>query len=390
MRRRLLQIVLPILLAGLLASGFAVAGWGTITERYRAAVKQDVLELISLATRGDATTTESLAATLKDYGYLAGDYYVASSADLAVQSVGLLLAALGIFAASLLLYFWLLDLWRGRQVRNLVTYLHNLSRQIYDLQPAANREGELSLLQNELYKVAVLLQEAANQNQAQKQQLQVALADISHQLRTPLTSLQIMVDNLRDEPEMPADVRQDFLSSIGRQVEGMSELVTTLLNLAKLDNGAIVMYPTKLVVGDWLRSVIDKVAVLAELREVTVVLRGDLQAQIALDRRWQSEAISNVVKNCLEHSPAGRQVIIQVEDCPLFLRIAIEDFGDGIAPSDQRHIFERFYQAQNSIDGHVGIGLSFARTIIQTEQGEIKVRSQVGKGTKFTITYYRT
>lgn len=235
----------------------------------------------------------------------------------------------------------------------------------------------------------VLLREAADNNQKARQQLETALADISHQLRTPLTSMQVMVDNIYDDPEMPSAVRQDFLRSISRQVEAMSNLVMTLLNLAKFDNGSIVLQRLPVEAGELLREVRQKLEIMADLRGVEIVLKGDLSAKARLDRRWQVEALTNIVKNCLEHSPAGSKVTATVQNSPLFLRLQIHDTGEGIAAKDLRHIFERFYKAKNSAADSVGIGLAFAKTAIEADNGQISVKSQEGKGTEFTVTYFK-
>ena len=188
---------------------------------------------------------------------------------------------------------------------------------------------------------------------------------------------------------MPLAVRQDFLRSISRQVESMSNLVMTLLNLAKFDNGSIRLQQLPVEAGELLREVRQKLEVLADLRGVTIVLVGDLRAKARLDRRWQAEALANIVKNCLEHSPADSEVTITVTNSPLFLRFKIKDVGEGIAAKDLHHIFERFYKAKNSAVDSVGIGLAFAKTVIEADNGQISVKSQEGQGTEFTVTYYK-
>ena len=296
---------------------------------------------------------------------------------------------LALLAILLALAFGWREWYRHRQIQSLITYIQDLGDHVYDLRLDQNREGDLSILSNELYKIVVCLHEAADHNRKSRQQLEAALADISHQLRTPLTSLQIMIDNIYDDPDMPAGVRQDFLRSISCQVESMSSLVTTLLNLAKFDNGSIKMQKRTVIAEELLLQVQQNLEVLADLKNVAIKFSGNLQAQVRLDPRWQVEALTNIVKNCLEHSPADSQVEIKVISSPLFLRFKICDHGEGIAAHDLHHIFERFYKAQNSAPESIGIGLAFAQAIIKADNGQISVKSKVGEGTEFTVTYIK-
>lgn len=402
MRRRFLKVILPIILLG----GAIIIGACTILysmqATYRNSANQEINGIIGAAASSSDTealvqnlrqpSTEAVttgAELLYQYGYLPDDYATKSAENFFSQALMLTIFTLVVFMTAVMLYFGWLDWHRSRQILRLSDYLQNLNNRIYDLHLDENSEDELSILSNELYKIMVLLREAADNNQKSRQQLENALADISHQLRTPLTSMQVMVDNIYDDPKMPVAVRQDFLRSISRQVESMSSLVMTLLNLAKFDNGSIKLQRLPVEARELLQAVREKLEVLADLRNITIDMTGDLQAQARLDRHWQVEALTNIVKNCLEHSPEGSSIEISVVNSPLFLRFKIRDCGEGIAPQDLRHIFERFYKAKNSAADSVGIGLAFAKTIIEADNGQITVKSQEGKGTEFTVTYYK-
>ena len=141
-------------------------------------------------------------------------------------------------------------------------------------------------------------------------------------------------------------------------------------------------------VSDLITRVREKVEILADLQNIQLKVAGDLSAQIKVDPRWQSEALSNIVKNCIEHSPAGSVVEISVEDRVPYTRIAIRDHGAGIAPEDLHHIFERFYKAEGSSAASVGIGLSFARSVIKADQGQVSAKSALGQGSEFIVTYF--
>lgn len=405
MSRRLKQIVLPLLLISVIAVLALLVDLAGMTVLYRTQSNREINQLVGTMVEANpnldlsqiiealkssnTTLTQQGEDALRKYGYTPDDFSSNASTQFAQNIVGHTITIFGLTMAGVIVYFCWLDRLRRRHIRELVTYIQNLSERLYDLKLNENTEDDLSLLTNELYKVTVLLKESAENSRQTKQQLEVALADISHQLRTPLTSLQIMVDNIYDDPGMSPEVRQDFLRSIGQQIESMSVLVTTLLNLAKFDNGSIVLHPETVKINDVIAQVIEKLAVLADLQDVTLMRSGDLWATINMDLRWQTEAISNIVKNCIEHSNPGSEVKISINDCPLYLKIIIQDHGEGIAPTDLQHIFSRFYKTKNSSNNSVGIGLSFAKAIIESENGQISVQSKLGEGTKFTITYFK-
>lgn len=408
MRRRVYQIILPIIIAvtvvGLIFFGAVTA----VTGSYRARSNQDLARVIGVALdeypdldaadllhrlrqpgdHGSDAETRGME-ILRQYGLTVEDYATPATQLFVRQMLVLVLAMFGLLALILCSYFCLLDYRRQRKINQLVTYLQALSRRVYDLRLDENTEDELSLLTNELYKITVALKEAAEQNRLGRQNLETALADISHQLRTPLTSLQVVIDNIYDDPKMPLPIRQDFLRSAGHQVTAMSELVTTLLNLAKFDNGSITLHSQPVKVAEIFHQIQQNLEVLADLQNVQLKTGGDLAAKVQLDLRWQVEALTNITKNCLEHSAPGSKVTLHAENCPLFLKITITDTGEGIAATDLHHIFERFYKAQNASATSMGIGLAFAKTIIEASGGQIAVSSQLGKGTRFTVTYFK-
>lgn len=326
---------------------------------------------------------------LRAAGILETDWVSQDAAALTRQTFAIILALLSIGALISIGYFCWRDWQRTRQVKNLVQYLQDLSRQIYDLRLTENREDELSLLTNELYKITVTLKESAVQNRESREHLETALADISHQLRTPLTSLQVTIDNIYDDPKMPAKTRQEFLRLASQQVAHISRLVTTLLYLAKFDSGTIQLKRSTLPIGQILQDVTSNLAVLADLYEIEIVCEGDLEARLELDRHWQTEALTNIVKNAIEHSPAGSQVVINVHNSALFCKIIIRDAGEGITPADRKHLFERFYKSAHSRPESIGIGLSFAKAIIEADHGQIGVKSEPGVGTEFIVRYFK-
>ena len=295
------------------------------------------------------------------------------------------LAFLGALGGVLILEGLAFLLWQNykarkdrRQIDDLITYTEHISQGVYDLRIQANDETELSRLTNALYKITVVLKESAEHSQEEALALSRSLADISHQIKTPLTSIRIMLDNIADDPDMPQEVRADFLDSISRQVDSISHLVISLLKMARFDSGAASHDPELCAIGPLLTEVSDQLSILLEASGVQAEIRGDLDAQVLLDRKWTMEA---------EHSPAGSTLHVTVEDDPFYLRINIRDEGEGMTPEVQKHIFERFYKAPGSRPDSIGIGLAFARAIIERDQGILTVRSEPGRGSTFTIRY---
>ena len=276
---------------------------------------------------------------------------------------------------------------REREIRELIDYMHEIEGKSYRLKLDENRESELSLLSNEIYKMTVLLREATDQSRRDSENLSRALADISHQLKTPLSAIGIMLDNILEDPEMPEEVRMDFLRGMDSQVTRISELVETLLHLARFDAGTIRMNPEEVTMRGLLGSVLEDLDVLFDLMQVETELSGDLDTPLLLDVRWESEALKNILKNCAEHSPADSTIHVEAADCGMFYRLRIRDEGEGIAREDLPHIFERFYKAKNASASSIGIGLSLAKAVIEQEEGYVSAESEPGQGTTFTIRY---
>ena len=276
---------------------------------------------------------------------------------------------------------------RERELEEMIGYMREIESRVYQLKPEENRESEFSLLRNEIYKMTVLLREATDRSQRDSENLSRALADISHQLKTPLSAIGIMLDNILEDPEMPEEVRLDFLKSIDEQVTRISELVEILLQLARFDAGTIRMKPAPVTVRELFSGVLGDLDVLLDVTQITVELAGDLDTELLLDARWEREALKNILKNCAEHSPAGSVIHVEAADCGLFFRLKIRDEGEGIAKEDLPHIFERFYKAKNASSSSIGIGLSLAKAVIEQEEGYVSVDSEQGRGTQFTIRY---
>ena len=299
------------------------------------------------------------------------------------------LVIVALFGVVSLITYTMYILVQEKKFKEINDYLKELNNRNYTLKIEDNGEGEFSKLRNELYKTTVLLKEAAENSEKEKEQLSNSLADISHQIKTPLTSIRILLDNLEDNPDMEPEVRKDFIREISKQIDWISSLVISLLKMAKFDAGTIKMENSEINVKKLINNVLDNLSILIEIKDIEVITDIDEKAKFIGDYKWQLEAITNIVKNAIEHSMQNSKIYITVQDTSMFLKIKVADEGKGISKKDMKHIFERFYKSKDSQDGNVGIGLPLAKTIIEQNNGYVKVDSELGKGTTFEIKYMK-
>lgn len=273
-----------------------------------------------------------------------------------------------------------------KQTMDIAKRIERINLGDYSLQIDRNSEDELSLLDNQIYRTAVKFREQAENSNKDKENLQKSLSDISHQLKTPLTSIIVMVDNILDDDDMPLEIRREFLNDIKHNTNTISFLVQSLLKLSKLDAEAVKFRYEQVEVKSIVDECIKNTAVMAEI--LGVRLETDCNDIILnCDKKWLCEAVTNIIKNCIEHSHNGN-IKITAEQNKLYTKISIKDNGSGIDKEDLPHIFERFYKGKNSSDDSVGIGLSLAKTIIEKQGGYISVSSELNKGSEFVIKFF--
>ena len=273
------------------------------------------------------------------------------------------------------------------KLNELTNYLAKINRGDYDLALDNNSESDNSKLQNEIYKTTVTLRESAQRSAQSKEELKNALSDISHQLKTPLTSVIIMTENLLDNPDIPLELRQDFLRDIYRSSNHISFLVQSLLTLSKLDADSIVLKRHSEPLSEVFSDVAQSMAIPAELHRISLIFE-DNGVLLQCDKKWLCEALFNIVKNCIEHTPEGGTVQMKAESNSLYTKITVSDNGQGIQKDDLPHIFERFYKGKNADDDSVGIGLALSKAIIEKSGGTVSVDSEIGIGSMFTIKIF--
>ena len=245
-------------------------------------------------------------------------------------------------------------------------------------------EGELSILQSELTKLTVKLREQTSALRDDKKLLADSIADISHQIRTPLTAINLLLTEYSksaDEAE-----RANLLSELNRQLARIDRLISALLKLARLDADSVTMETSEVPLKELIREALSPIDIQMELRDQEAVIEAE--GTVICDRSWTAEALTNILKNCSEHMGEGR-LYITASETPLFSEIVIRDTGKGIDAYDLPHIFERFYKGKNSAPSSVGIGLALSRAIIIKQNGTVKAENAREGGAVFTVRFYK-
>lgn len=300
-------------------------------------------------------------------------------------------ARLGLFVLGMLMLIWLAffmyDRWRYAEIAKLSETLRRVSLGNYDLEIRDNQEGELSLLKSELYKVTTRLRESAELLEDEKQYLSDAMSDISHQLKTPLTSMRMMNELLAD-PNLDEETRLMFVSQNKTQLDRLQWLVSSLLKFAKLDTKTADFKQEQLWVKDLIERAIEPLMIPLEIKEQQLTIQGEECFMIG-DFHWTVEALTNIFKNAIEHTPVGGVIEVNFADNPIYTEIIIKDNGEGVAREDLPYLFKRFYRGKNASRDSVGIGLAMAKSIVNEQNGDISVESVQQIGTTFKLKFYK-
>lgn len=278
--------------------------------------------------------------------------------------------------------------WRYRELEKLSGYLRQIIGGDYSLDVRDNQEGELSILKNDIYKVTLMLSEQGARLQHDKDKLTNAISDISHQLKTPLTSMTMMADLLSDT-DLPAEKRTEFIHNISIQLDRIGWLVSSLLKFSKIDAGTAQFKKSEVAVDKLIQKALAPVLIPMDIKEQSFSISSEQNVSFIGDLNWTTEAIINILKNCVEHTQVGGEITISYLENTLYTEIRIADSGKGIPKADLPYIFKRFYKGKNASEDSVGIGLALAHSIITSQNGAIDVTSEIGKGTEFVIKFYK-
>lgn len=276
---------------------------------------------------------------------------------------------------------------RYRQLCRLSRYLNRLAAGGEALDIRDNREGELSILKNDIYKVSLTLRSQAQLLQRDKTALADALSDISHQLKTPLTGMMVITDLLAQE-QLEPEQRRAFTQKLSGQLKRMEWLVSSLLKLSKIDAGQIHFKEEQVGVEELVQKALEPMAIPMELKEQTAVVEGEADLSVCCDRNWTAEALVNILKNAMEHTPAGGQIRILWQRNPLHTALVLSDTGPGICREDLPHLFERFYRGKNAGPDSVGIGLAMAKGICSRQNIELEAVNGPTGGASFVLRFY--
>jgi len=294
-----------------------------------------------------------------------------------------------IISFVVLLYIFIkYNLKNDKEIDKIIKCIEDINHKNYELKLDDISEDKLSILKQEIYKTTIMLKENAENSLKDKMDLKNSLQDISHQLKTPLTSINIMLDNIIDDPDMDIEVRQDFIRNIKREITNISFLVQSLLKLSKFDSNTISFVRNKTKVKNILDESLQNVSNLCDLKDINIEVSNKCKKEIFCDLKWQVEAITNIIKNAVEYSNNGGKVLIDCEDNNLYSQIKIIDYGKGMDEEDVQNIFKRFYKGKDSGKDSIGIGLSLSKAIIEEDNGRVSADSIKNKGTIFTIKYF--
>lgn len=295
-------------------------------------------------------------------------------------------------AISCLFYSWLYFYFTGKRYRQ----LEDLSAQLDEvLHGNANNimddchEGEMAILHSELEKLLLRMREQAELLQEEKVFLADALADISHQIKTPLTSIHLLLERL-NEPDLNLEERRKICQEISSFIRRIDWLLYALLKISRLDAKVVQFQKTQISVRNLVRKAVEPLEVPIDIRGIR--LQTDISEEVSFygDPEWSGEAIANILKNCMEYTPEKGEISVTAEENALYTRILIQDNGPDIPAEDLPHLFERFYRGSQSYGTGIGIGLSLSQKIIQSQNGTIRVRNCNKGGPQFEIRFYKS
>lgn len=283
-------------------------------------------------------------------------------------------------------HYWIT--WRRyRRLAQLAREIDHMLHNQIPIQFEKYREGELSILENELSKMTLKLSEQAAALADDKKFLADSMADISHQIRSPLTSSNLILSLLM-EPDLPSVKRKKLLQELAQLLSRIDWLVESLLKMSKMDAGTVCFQQAPVNVRALIRQSAEPLMIPMELREQTFSIQEESGVEFTGDPAWSQEAILNILKNCMEHTPPGGCIQVFFSQNAIYTEIVIEDNGPGFDREDLPHLFERFYKGKNASSQSVGIGLALARMVISRQNGTLKAENRPEGGARFTIKFY--
>lgn len=353
-----------------------------LNNKYPELKKEDIILILNNKNNNDENI-------LKEYGInLENEFFDLNSEKeyKKILIINNLLIILFIF--NLIIIFLIYYFKEKNRINKIIKDLEKINNKNYEINIEENEEGNLSILKNELYKTTIMLKEQAENSYNDKINLKSSLEDISHQLKTPLTSINIMLDNILDNPEMDDETKLDFITDIKRETNNINFLIQALLKLSKFDTNTVKFNNEENDLKQIINEAIKNVSVLCDLKNIKIIFNGENNLNLICDKKWQIESLTNIIKNCVEYSEENNKININVENNKIYYLIKIKDYGKEINKKDLNHIFERFYKGKNSKNDSIGIGLALSKAIIEKNNGKVWAESNENE-TIFYVQYFK-
>lgn len=344
-----------------------------------------------------STTSEEFDGILRKNGITDNTFYIKDMSDIRNVNIIVSTSIIGVMSVLFIICFCMYLRRRKKDIFELQDYMDKISRGNYELEINDNSEDELSSLKNSLYKIMVYMKEQADSARIKKVMLAQSVSDISHQLKTPLTSTQVLLDNLNDNPDMDYSTRKKFIYEALNQVNGMSWMIVSMLKLSRIDAGVVEFNNENISINKIIEEAVGNLEVIAEIKNVNIEKNIDNRNEDELnksdiyikgDYNWNREALQNIIKNAIEHSRHKGTVKINITDNDVYTAVYITNRGDKLSDQRQKQIFERYYSEAKYEDNSMGIGLPLAKAVIEKQGGYISVESD-DEETVFIVKYIK-
>lgn len=344
-----------------------------------------------------STTSEEFDSILRKNGITDNTFYIKDMSDIRNVNIIVSTSIIGVMSVLFIICFCMYLRRRKKDIFELQDYMDKISRGNYELEINDNSEDELSSLKNSLYKIMVYMKEQADSARIKKVMLAQSVSDISHQLKTPLTSTQVLLDNLNDNPDMDYSTRKKFIYEALNQVNGMSWMIVSMLKLSRIDAGVVEFNNENISINKIIEEAVGNLEVIAEIKNVNIEKNIDNRNEDELnksdiyikgDYNWNREALQNIIKNAIEHSNDKGTVKINITDNDVYTAVYITNRGEKLSDKQQKQIFERYYSEAKYEDNSMGIGLPLANAVIEKQGGYISVESD-DEETVFIVKYIK-
>lgn len=344
-----------------------------------------------------STTSEEFDSILRKNGITDNTFYIKDMSDIRNVNIIVSTSIIGVMSVLFIICFYMYLRRRKKDIFELQDYMDKISRGNYELEINDNSEDELSSLKNSLYKIMVYMKEQADSARIKKVMLAQSVSDISHQLKTPLTSTQVLLDNLNDNPDMDYSTRKKFIYEALNQVNGMSWMIVSMLKLSRIDAGVVEFNNENISINKIIEEAVGNLEVIAEIKNVNIEKNIDNRNEDELnksdiyikgDYNWNREALQNIIKNAIEHSNDKGTVKINITDNDVYTAVYITNRGEKLSDKQQKQIFERYYSEAKYEDNSMGIGLPLAKAVIEKQGGYISVESD-DEETVFIVKYIK-